>query len=218
MAFAFADLIAIIIWSLFFASQKRLRQQMLLMSLLASPLAVFDLFFVPAYWQPVTFLNLPIGVEGFIYSFCAGGIAAVGYCSLTKHIPKKIKHYHRQFALLAVISILPLFLLLNTIGTPNVMISLYIALLFGVALTIFFRKDLFPSALLGGLIFGTIYFVSLILWLTLFPQAKNWFTVRGLSKTFLFNAPLWEVLFGFFFGAYWGNLYELLFGYKFQKT
>lgn len=187
------------------------------MSVLAAPLGLIDIFFVPNYWQPVTLFNIPVGIEGLIFSFQFGGIAAVAYAEFAHAVPVKIKHFHRPVSVAALLLTLPL-LLLYKLGLPSAMISLYLALLCGIAITMYLRKDLLKSALIGGLVFGGIYFVGLSLWGTLLPQVKDWFAFEGLPRVFILNAPLYEIILGVLFAAYWGNMYELIFGYKFQKT
>ena len=44
-----------------------------------------------------TFLDLPIGIEGFIYSFFIGGIAAVAYAEIAHKRVVKTKHFHHLF-------------------------------------------------------------------------------------------------------------------------
>ena len=144
------------------------------MSILATPLALLDFFFVPSYWIPKTLFNIPIGIEGFVFSFEIGGIAAVVYPEFSKTIPVKIKNYHKPFTVAIIATTFALFLLLNKLNFSNVMINLYVVLLVGTALTIYIRKDLLKSAIDGALLFGGIYFLSLTLWLKIFPQAKEW--------------------------------------------
>lgn len=214
MEYLFASAIGEGIWLLFFFLRGDLRHEMLVMSIFATPLAVFDLFFVPSYWQPHTFFTIPIGIESFIYSFSLGGICAVVYAEVSRKTVLKIKSYHKPLSLFAIFLIVPLFFVLSFLKFPNVMISLYMALLFGTGLTWYVRHDLIKSSLVGAMVFGGIYFVSLSLWISLFPQVKDWFVLEGLPRIFIVNAPLYEVLFGILFAAYWGNLYELVFGYK----
>jgi hypothetical protein len=64
---------------------------MLIMGTLALPLAFFDLVFVPAYWRPVTLFHMPIDIEGFLFSFSVGGIAAVLYATLAKRTYRHIR-------------------------------------------------------------------------------------------------------------------------------
>jgi len=99
-------------------------------------------------------------------------------------------------------------------GVPNPQNAAYVAIATGVALTIYLRPDLAWNTIYGALSFGLVYFVCLKVWTILFPGVQGWFTFQGLPKLFIWDVPGWEAMFGFFFGAFWGSLYEVLFGYR----
>jgi len=212
--YIFADLIIFIAWIGFYYLRKDLRKEILIMSILAAPLGLFDLLFVPGYWKPITLFELPIGIEGIIFSFLIGGLAAVSYIEVSKKKLTKIKKFHRHFSVFVFVISLPILIGCYFLHILNIEIALYLALVIGAAVIVFVRKDLFKSAFLGGLVFGLIYSFLLIVWMNLFPSSREWFLLSGLPRIFLFNAPIYEMVFAFLFGAYWGNIYELLYGYK----
>jgi hypothetical protein len=215
--YLYADIIAFIPWFIFFFVRKDLRKEMLIMSLLAAPLGLFDLLFVPKYWIPQTFGNIPIGIEGVVFSFLIGGIAAVSYAEFSQKKLKKITKYHRHFTVLVFAIVLPLIFIFHFFYILNIELATYLALLIGISLIIFIRKDLFKPSIIGGLIFGLIYAVAIIIWMNLFPFTKDWFILEGLPKLYILNTPIYEIIFAILFGAYWGILYELIFGYKFDE-
>lgn len=217
-AYLGANVIIAVVWILLYLNRRDLRKEMLVMSLCATPLALFDVWFVPSYWEPITLFDIPVGIEGFIYSFGIGGIASVMYAEVAHRVPKRIAHWHRAGAPIVIILSLVLFFVARSLGAPNPMVAAYVALLAGIALTIYFRKDLVASALVGALTFGLIYFLALKVWVSLFPEVNSWFVFDGLPRTFVWGVPLWEALFGLIFAAYWGNLYELLFGYRLVRS
>lgn len=217
MEYLFADLIAFVPWIIFFVLRKDLRREMLVMSFLAAPLGLFDFLYVPTYWIPKTIFNIPVGIEGIIFSFLIGGIAAVSYAEISHKKIKKINKYHRHFSILVFILVLPLVFLINYFSLFNIAIAMYIALLVVIALIVFLRHDLLKPSIIGGLVFGIIYSVSFILWINIFPSGKDWFILEGLPKIYIINAPIYELIFAYLFGAYWGILYELIFGYRFSK-
>lgn len=219
MEYFAASIIALIIWSVLFAVRKDLRREMVLMSLLSTPPALFEILYVPSYWQPVTLFDIPIGVEGFFYSFSIGGVAAVSYELFARKRLKKIVHYSNKTPTIAVLLlVLPVALLVSHIFAVNIQIGMYAGLILGVGVALFLRKDLIPAAFYGALIFGTIYAYAVLFWSAMFPHTASWFTVAGLPRLFVFHASLYEIVFGFLFGAYWGNMYELLFGYKYRSV
>lgn len=189
---------------------------MLIMSLCALPLAVFDVLFVPAYWRPETLLQLPIGVEGFLFSFFVGGIASALYAELVRRTPQHVYAWHKamQRGVLVPVTALITFGLLYAFGAPNPELAAYGALAVGVVVMFYVRHDLAIHVLWGSLAFGVVYYISLKIWTVLFPDVHSWFVFQNLPKLFIWGVPGWEVLFGFFFGAFWSVLYEAVFGYK----
>ena len=214
MEYLFGDLITFVPWIIFFYLRKDLRKEMLIMSIVSAPLAFFDLLYVPTYWRPVTLFNFPVGIEGLLLSFFIGGIAAVSYAEIFQKKLRKVLKYHKHFSFIVLLVIVPTAFLIKHFYPTNISISMYLALLIGIALCILIRKDLLKSSIAGSITFGVIYAVALIIWSNLFPLTNNWFVLQGLPRIFLFNAPVYEIIFGFLFGAYWGNLYELFFGYR----
>lgn len=173
------------------------------------------MFFVPSYWKPITFFNIPIGVEGFIFAFEIGGVAASVYPELFHKKLSRMKNYHKPIGIFILIIALSAIMLSKLFELANIMVNLYIILLFGSALIVFARKDLVKSAILGGILFAVIYFLSFYI-LNQIHSITDWFVLEGLPRIFILNVPLYEILFAALFGAYWGNVYEVLFGYKFK--
>jgi hypothetical protein len=192
---------------------------MFVMSLCALPLALFDLLFVPAYWAPITLFNVPVGLEGFVYSFSMGGVASVLYAELAGRSLRHVQGWHTSVwhALWVPFLTFIAFVIAAAFHGLNPMAAAYTALALGVALTMYVRKDLARSALIGALSFGAVYFVALKLWLLAFPDASSWFMLQHLPRVTVLGVPGPEILYGVLFGAYWSNLYELLFRYAFVR-
>ena len=213
-AYLGSNIISMSLWGVLFWLRQDLRRPMLTMSLLAIPLALFDIVFVPTYWQPVTIFDIPVGIEGFIFSFSVGGIASVIYIEITN---RRLRHIGRKNSLHALwlpLVTLALFFLAEVFCSPNPEISAYIAVLSSVLITLGLRKDLIQSAIVGSLVFGIVYFLLLKLWTLAFPGVYDWFSFEHLPKLYIWGVPGWEAIFGFVFAAYWVNLYELIFGYR----
>ena len=217
-AYLFAGALMLSVWIFLFVRRKDLRKEMLTMSILACPLLLADFFFVPVYWQPITLFGIPFGIEGLIYTFCLGGITAVLYSEVSHRTPHHIHAWHKKGAVIILALTLVVFLSLLAMNASNPMIALYVALLLGLALMLYVRKDLIRGTLIGGICFGLLYFVVIKLWLFTFPEAGEWFFFNGIPEARVFGVPLWELLFGVIFAAYWGNVYQILFGYKLVKT
>lgn len=217
MEYITANIIGGVTWLFFYITRKDLRREMLIISIVSAPLALLDLLFVPSYWVPQTLGNIPIGLEGFLYSFEMAGVSAVSYEYFTRKHLHKIRNYrHPLLWILILILILPVSLYTSYAAGLNVALGLYSAGLIGMLVIWLARRDLIKSSLIGALSYGTVYFLSLALWFNLFPQTMEWFTLENLPKFFILRVPIYEIIFGLLQGAYWGNIYELLFGYKYD--
>jgi hypothetical protein len=216
MQFAYlaAGIIMLTIWAILFIHRKDLRREMLVMSAIAAPLGLFDFFAVPLYWQPVTMFGSLYNIENILYTFSLGGITSVLYSEVARKAPRHMHTWHKSAALIVGLVTLAVLVFVAVQGTFNPAISLYVALLIGLGVTLYFRKDLVRGTIIGAICFGIVYFVALKLWMTLFPEAVTWFVFEGMPKAYVWGVPLWELTFGIIFAAYWGNIYEILFGYR----
>ena len=216
MQFAYisAVLLFLVVWALLYLFRADLRREMLTMSVLSMPFGLFDLWAVPLWWHPVTLFNVPVGIEGLIYSFCLGGIASVIYAEVGYKRLRHIHKWHKSAALVVFVVTIGVFLPLAFGKIANPVVILYVTLLIGLAATLYLRKDLLRSTVIGSLSFTVLYFLLIKIWLFLYPGVIDWFAFQGLPNIHVSGVPLWELLFGMIFAAYWGNVYELLFGYR----
>jgi hypothetical protein len=217
-AYLVAAFLFIIVWLILFTRRKDLHREMLIMSLLAMPLGLFDFWAVPLYWKPETLFNIPVGVEGMIYSFCLGGVTAVIYAEVAHRRLQRVHKWHKSAALIVFVVTAAIFLPLAIARAANPVIILYISLLTGLGAALYLRKDLVRGTIIGALCFGILYFILLKIWTSIYPDAVAWFVFQGLPRARLWGVPLWELLFGTVFAAYWGNMYEILFGYKLVRS
>jgi hypothetical protein len=213
-AYLAAGLIMLTAWTVLFIHRKDLRREMLIMSALAAPLGLFDFFAVPLYWQPVTMFGSLYNIENILYTFSLGGITAVLYSEVARKAPRHMHTWHKTASLIVFSITLAVLVLFASLQIFNPAIVLYIALLCGLGAILYFRKDLVRGTVVGALCFGILYFIVLKLWMTLFPDTVTWFVFEGMPKLYVWGVPLWELTFGIIFAAYWGNVYELLFGYR----
>ena len=196
MTYLAANIIGAIPWLILFLSKKDLRKEMTLMGLLAMPISFFDLLYVPTYWVPTTLFNIPIGIEGFIFSFEIGGVTAAIFSQITNQIPVKINSKLRLLSFSALLCVLPVAFLFNYLFPINIAIGIQIGLLAGIILIYLLRKDLLKNLMLTGASFGLLYFLSTAIWIFLFPEAKQWFTLVNLPHISLLNVPIYEIVFG----------------------
>lgn len=79
MHYLLGSLFLLAVWLLIFIFQKKLRREVLIASLLVTPFALSEVFFVPGYWLPDTIGGPKLSIEDFVFSFAVGGIVAVAY-------------------------------------------------------------------------------------------------------------------------------------------
>ena len=208
------------VWILLFKHRKDLRFKMIISSLAVLPFAFFDYYSQPSYWHPQTFWNIPIGIEGFLAGFSFGGIASVLYEEiLNKHLRKIRETKKKQFEHLIIPTIvIGISFIAFVFLKMNMMHALMTGLLAGIVFLILMGKDLFVPLLFSGIFFGFFYLIVLFIWLRMFPDAFYWWNLNIFWNITLLGIPLGEVLFGFLYGAFWGPVYEFLFGYKEVKS
>ncbi len=221
-AYLFAAGIGGAIWAVFFAVRSDLRRIMLLMSLLGLPLAFSDLFYVPQYWRPHTIDHIPVGIEGLLFSFEAAGICAVVYPVIFRkylapgsrgdiHVPNLSLR-----PIIAILLPLPVSAAISLGLGVNLEWGLYAGLIVAGIFAVWIRPDLRECQVLSAVAFLPIYTAALILWLALFPEVHNWFTLRGMPHWYVLNVPLTEIVFGALFAAYWSCLYPIVFERHFE--
>jgi len=213
-AYLTAGLMMLCVWITLFILRKDLRREMIIMSLIAAPLGLFDFIAVPLYWEPVTMFGSLYNIENILYTFSLGGISAVLYTEVARKAPRHMHTWHKSAALIVgavTIAVLVTFVLQ---GRFNPAVVLYLGLLSGLAVSLYLRPDLVRGTIIGALCFGVIYFTALKIWMTIFPGAVEWFAFVGMPQIYVWGIPLWELTFGIIFAAYWGNIYEILFGYR----
>lgn len=216
-AYLAAGIIMLILWLILFIRRADLRREMLIMSAIAAPLGLFDFIAVPLYWQPVTMFGSLYNIENILYTFCLGGITAVLYSEVARKVPRHLHTWHKSAALVVGVVTLVVLIIFTILKIFNPAVVLYIALLSGLAVSIYVRKDLVRGTIVGALCFGLVYFIALKIWMTIFPYTTTWFVFEGMPKAYLLGVPLWELVFGIIFAAYWGNIYEIFFGYRLVK-
>jgi len=193
---------------------------MIFLSLISVPLGIFDYLSQPSYWHPPTFFSLPVGIEGYVLGFCIGGIGGVIYEERAQKQlrKKKVNRTATIYHLLIPLSVVAVSFGLYLGFRLNMMQSLPLALMLGAILITVFRRDLTRPVLFSGLMFGTFYFIVLFIWLLFFPAARTWWNLAIYGNLTVLGVPLGEVIFGFVYGAFWGPVYEFVFGYRLARN
>jgi hypothetical protein len=224
-AYLFATLLGGLVWVTFFGLRRDLRRVMLLMSAIGLPLALSDVFYVPQYWKPHTVGHIPVGIEGFLFSFEAAGICAVVYAAVFAQrfaaidSSRPVTGVGRPKVSLRnispIIAPLPISAIVAVGLSTNLEWGLYLGLIVACGLTVLNRPDLLRAELLGGLAFLPIYAAALLIWVAVFPDVHSWFTLRHMPHWYFVRVPVEEIAFGALFAAYWTGLYPMVFERRF---
>ena len=214
------DLIFLSVWFLFYYTRKDLRKKMLLTSIVATPLGLFEPLFVPSYWNPSTLFDLAaktgLDIESLIYAFTVTGIAAVLYDIL---LNKKLVKVSKKANKLVFIIILPLVFFGSGFIFDNFIYSTISSLFIGSLAIWIYRKDLFKHTILSGIIFLIFYTAILLLIdnLIFMGWVKNTWNIANLTGIVLFGIPMEELLFALMTGFFWYGLYNAVNGYGLKE-
>ena len=209
-------LLFFLIWIFLFSKRKDLREEMVWAGFLGLPFGLIELFFVPNYWNPLSLFGLMerygFGIEGFIYAFSIGGIAAVVYEFLEKRRVQKISRRHH---LAAFCFFLAIFFTLELVFPGKPMLNLAAAFVGGSLWIAVARPDLIKQILSSGAAFGILYFLVLCFINFLFNDFVSIFYTPQIFNNFKFlGVPIEEILGAVAGGAFWSVLYEYALGYR----
>ncbi|MDO8461215.1 MAG: lycopene cyclase domain-containing protein, partial [bacterium] len=206
MHYLLGSLLLLAIWLLVFISQKKLRKEMLIASLIITPAALSEVFFVPGYWLPDTIGNPRLSIEDFIFTFAVGGIIAVIYELFMKG---RVKHQRLCDCfnggifpgLILGVGGIAIFLS-YTIFKINFMYAVYIGIIIDIILISVTRPDLIKKVIYSGLIFGVLYFLFFSIFSFLVPSFIKHWNLNNLSGIIFLGVPVEEILWAIGTGAF----------------
>jgi hypothetical protein len=232
-AYLFACGLGAVLWITCFVARPDLRPLQLGMSLIGLPLAFSDLFYVPKYWRPETMGHIPVGIEGFLFSFEAAGVCAVIYLVVSRRRTEFIDGHtlareqpiaawfplDRLFTFRTLVAFIPLPVsaIVSLVFQTNLEWGLYAGLLVAILVTVLLRRDLAIPAVVAALAFTPIYTAALLIWIAAYPDVHDWFTLWRMPHWFLLGVPLTEIVFGGLFAAFWTGLYPMVFVVRYVK-
>lgn len=220
-----------LVWLILYSYNKRFRKEMMFGSLLY-PLILIPLFlitkflsyfiditwrYVPDYFNPNSLLNLSritggVAIEDFLFMFFVGGIAAVFYELVLKR--KDIKANERHH-ILSILSFFVSYIIIAILSNFNPIYNLIISSFIGFIVIIVQRPDLLKHSLYGALTFTLYYFVLVIGFNIIFPDAlQTFWNLKNLIGITILKAPIEELLYAFSFGLMWAPIYEYVKGYR----
>lgn len=218
MHYLLGSLFLLLIWLFIFIFQKKLRKEMIIASLIVTPAALSEVFFVPGYWLPDTIGNPKLSVEDFIFTFAVGGIIAMIYELFMRG---KTKHQRlcNCFSgglfpgLILSIGVFAIFLSYS-IFKINFMYAVYIGTVVNIVLMAITRPDLIKKILYSGLLFGLFYFLFFSIFAFFIPDFIMHWNLNNLSGLILLGIPLEEIIWAFGAGALLGPIYEYFLSIK----
>jgi len=198
---------------------KNYRSQIRWGTLIATPMALTSILFVPQYWLPPSLFNLDqkirVGIEDFLWAAAVGGIASVvGELLLEEKLATmRSQPRKRHYAPFAVIVVL--FIALEFWHPYKTMDNTIVAFAVGAVVVAFLRSDLVPLMLTSALSFTALYFFLFKCLLLLYPDfVHRFYNIPNLLGIYILGVPIEELLFAATGGAIWSVAYEYVQGYR----
>jgi hypothetical protein len=177
----------------------------------------------PGYWAPPSLFGINsktggYGIEDALFSFFAGAIAAglfelIFALKVSKRTSKTLRKGH---ALLMAIVAGALFIYFVPVNAIYFFIFLQI---FGAAVIVWMRRDLFWHAIVGGTLFAVLYAMLFAIFNSLFPHfIGSYYHLEKTSHLLILGIPLEEYLYALSLGMMWAPIYEYEFRLKDVKA
>jgi hypothetical protein len=226
-AYLFGTLLFGLVWFYIFLRRPDLRKEQLSMSFFGAVFGLTELIFFGEYWHPqfiFSFPGLNLGIEDILLCFFYGGIASTLYEFVFNDVLKKYSRESKKTRILevvvAILSGIIMFLLFWSVFKISV---IYASAVGGMAIGlvfIFFRKDLFIPAIVGGIIMSLLSFIILAFFGLIFKGIFDvWWRIDLLSGIRILSVPIEEIIWHFSLGFAAGPMYEVWKGYSdFKKN
>jgi hypothetical protein len=202
---------------------KRYRKEIRWGTLLATPLALTSLLFVPQYWTPPSLFDLDqkihVGIEDFLWAAAVGGMAAVVGEILLKEKLREVRSRRRKRHYGPFIVIVVVFAALEFWHSNKTMLNTIVCFAVGAVVLAYLRRDLIPLMLTGLASFTVLYFLLFQWVLLLYPEfVTRYWNLPNLIGKFVAGVPIEELLFAATGGAIFSVAYEYLYGYKLEQA
>src|SRR5580692_7186027 len=135
-----------IAWLVCFIAGSQYRSEIRWGTLIAAPLALTSLLFVPQYWTPPSLFNLDqkirVGIEDFLWAAAVGGIASVVGELLLKETLTALRSQPRKRHYAPFVFIIALFISLELWHPHKTMINTITSFALGALVIAYLRSDL----------------------------------------------------------------------------
>ncbi len=226
-AYLFGCLVFGFFWLLIYFRRPDLRKEQLFMSVFVAIFGLTEPIFFGEYWRPrfvFSFSRFNLGLEDILLCFFYGGIASTLYEFVFNDVLKTYSPESKKTRILevviAILSGIAIFLLFWSTLKINI---IYASTIGGIAsgfVFIFFRKDLFIPAVVGGIIMSMVSFIVLAFLGLIFKGIFDiWWRIDLLSGIRILSVPIEEIIWHFSLGFAAGPMYEVWKGYSdFKKN
>jgi hypothetical protein len=209
-------------WAACFVLAKTYRREMRWGTLIASPMALTSILFVPQYWTPPSLFDLDtkirVGIEDFLWAAAVGGIASVVGEILVKEklaVIRKSRHKRHYVPFVLVVVLFGALELWHNRTMDNTIISFAI----GALVLAWLRRDLIPLMVTSTVSFTILYFVLFLWVLFLYPLfVQRFYNLPNLLGIYVHGVPVEELLFAATGGAVWSVAYEYVHGYRLEAA
>lgn len=210
-------------WTVCAVVGKTYRSEMRWGTLVAAPMALTSLLFVPQYWTPPSLFDLDakirVGIEDLLWAAAVGGIAAImGEILLKERLEALRKSRHRRHYAPFVVAVAA-FLVLRFGLHWKTMNSTIVALTTCACVVAYLRPNLIKLMLTSAVSFTVLYFVLFLVVLALYPEfVRRYYTLKNLLGIRVLGVPIEELLFAASGGAVWSVAYEYVHGYRLEAA
>ena len=208
-------------WIGCFILGKTYRREIRWGTLIASPMALTSILFVPQYWTPPSLFDLDqkirVGIEDFLWAAAVGGIASIVGEILLKERLAAIRRTRRKRHCAPFVLVVVLFVALELWHRNKTMDNTIISFAVGALVLAYLRRDLIPLMLTSTASFTVLYFVLFLCVLFLYPQfVQRFYNLPNLLGIYAHGVPIEELLFAATGGAIWSVAYEYVHGYRLE--
>jgi hypothetical protein len=206
-------------WILCSILGKNYRSEIRWGTLIAAPMALTSILFVPQYWTPPSLFNLDqkirVGIEDFLWAAAVGGIASVAGELLLKETLTALRSQPRKRHYAPFVFIVVFFISLELWHPHKTMINTIVSFAAGAVVIAYLRSDLITLMLTSAASFTLLYFFLFLCVLFLYPDfVHRFYNIPNLLGIYLLGVPIEELLFAATGGAIWSVAYEYIQGYR----
>ncbi len=210
-------------WVACYLLGKKYRAEIRWGTLIAAPMALTSLLFVPQYWTPPSLFNLDqkirVGIEDVLWAAAVGGIASVVAEILLKERLSAIRKAARKRHFAPFVVVVVVFIALEFWHPGKTIYNTIIAFAVGALVIAYLRSDLVPTMLTGALSFALLYFALFLIFLFLYPGfIQRYYNIPNLLGIYVLGVPIEELLFAGTGGAIWSVAYEYVQGYRLEPA